>query len=228
MAVLVAELWPHGVDSPLDVGALERVARDYARRGDDLRRLLRDLERVLDVLGLEPGGADVSTLVEQSAVAWSDAFLGEQADPHADPHAERQHDDGRWLPPEDQASVVVVRLRGDGGTATAGPGEPLDDDLALVSVLAAQYLPGSRVHVDEQDAAVAVVLAADLPAGPVRGRRAPGPPAPAESSVESSVAAFALACTEHVGHRCLVSVARPSSAGRDLRQLLADGDEAVG
>lgn len=224
MAVLVAELWPHGVDSPLDVGALERVARDYARRGDDLRRLLRDLERVLDVLGLEPGGADVSTLVEQSAVAWSDAFLGEQADPDA----ERQHDDGRWLPPQDRASVVVVRLRGDGVAATAGPGEPLDDDLALVSVLAAQYLPGSRVHVDEQDAAVAVVLAADLPAGPVRGRRAPGPPAPVESSVESSVAAFALACTEHVGHRCLVSVARPSSVGRDLRQLLADDDEAVG
>ncbi|MFW6773803.1 WXG100 family type VII secretion target [Nocardioides sp. CPCC 205120] len=137
LAVLVAELWPAGPDRPVDADALRRVAADYARRGDDLRRLLHDLEQVVDVVGGTWTGSDVSALIEQSALAWSDAFLGTQG---GSAPALPSAPGSLPTPVGARVEVVVVRLDRTAGT--------VPDDLRTLSVVAAEHLPGAQVVLD--------------------------------------------------------------------------------
>ncbi len=197
LALLVGELWPEGTDGPLDEDALRRVAHDYARRGDDLRRLLHDLEQVVDLLGPSWTADEVSELVEQSALAWSDTFLGVRAtgDPTGPPGFPNRH----RLRPRTVEVVTVrlapVALAGNGGTASFA------EDLRTVSLVAAEHLPGSEVVLaPEQSVARVVVASAGDPT--------------------AAVATFAAACAELTTHRCIVTVERVEAGSAEHERLL--------
>ncbi|WP_244928034.1 hypothetical protein [Nocardioides sp. W7] len=64
-------LWPEGPDRPLDVAALRALSREYARTGRGVEVLLADLDQLCAVLGM----GTPSRMIEDSSVAWADAFL---------------------------------------------------------------------------------------------------------------------------------------------------------
>lgn len=197
LALLVGELWPGGTDGPLDGDALRRVAHDYARRGDDLRRLLHDLEQVVDLLGPSWTADEVSELVEQSALAWSDTFLGVRAtgDPTGPPSAPSRH---RVRPRT--VEVVTVRIAPVRLAATDGAAS-LAEDLRTVSLVAAEHLPGSEVVLaPEQSVARVVVASAGDPT--------------------AAVATFGAACAELTTHRCTVTVERVEAGSAEHERLL--------
>ncbi|MDQ1105610.1 hypothetical protein [Nocardioides zeae] len=190
LALLVGELWPDGTEGALDEDALRRVAHDYARRGDDLRRLLHDLEQVVDLLGPAWTADEVSALVEQSALAWSDTFLGVRAtgDPTVPPGAP-----GRARRRTRTVEVVTVRLEGAGGS--------LAEDLRTVSLVAAEHLPGSEVLLAPAESVARVVVGA-------------------AGEATAAVAGFGVACAELTTHRCIVTVERVAVGSAEHERLL--------
>ncbi|WZH51175.1 MAG: hypothetical protein PIR53_14265 [Nocardioides alkalitolerans] len=200
LALLVGELWPDGTDGPLDEDALRRVAHDYARRGDDLRRLLHDLEQVVDLLGPAWTADEVSALVEQSALAWSDTFLGVRAtgDPTGPPGTTSR-------PRSRPGSVEVVTVRlapvhlvGAGAQDRTGS---LADDLRTVSLVAAEHLPGSEVLLAPEQSVARVVVGA-------------------AGDAAAAVATFGAACAELTTHRCTVTVDRVAVGSAEHARLL--------
>ncbi|HTW16693.1 MAG TPA: hypothetical protein VMF51_16280 [Nocardioides sp.] len=64
-------LWPDGPDGRLDPDALQALSREYARTGRGVEELLADLDQLCSVLGMRTP----SRMIEDSSVAWADAFL---------------------------------------------------------------------------------------------------------------------------------------------------------
>lgn len=64
-------VWPDGPDGPVDVSALQSLAREYARTGRGVEQLLGDLDQLCAVVGI----GTPSRAIEVSSVAWADAFL---------------------------------------------------------------------------------------------------------------------------------------------------------
>ncbi|GAB3072016.1 hypothetical protein [Nocardioides zeae] len=196
LALLVGELWPDGTDGPLDEDALRRVAHDYARRGDDLRRLLHDLEQVVDLLGPAWTADEVSALVEQSALAWSDTFLGVRAtgDPTGPSDATRRPRRAGTV------EIVTVRLAGLHVARPDGAGAPAED-LRTVSLVAAEHLPGSEVLLVPAESVARVVVQTG-------------------GDATAAVATFAAACSELTTRRCTVTVERVAVGSAEHERLL--------